>query len=81
MLGARDRYVPGDASGLDIALSDDELVALHERYADRGFTRTPVPTPMQRLTNVESDLSSFPLPLLPSEGTTIHGQGHLRARE
>ncbi|WP_253259612.1 mandelate racemase/muconate lactonizing enzyme family protein [Subtercola boreus] len=37
-LGARDRFVPGYASGLDIALSDDELVALHQRYADRGFS-------------------------------------------
>ncbi|MFB2580577.1 mandelate racemase/muconate lactonizing enzyme family protein [Herbiconiux sp. P15] len=37
-LGARDRFVPGYASGLDIALDDDALVALYERYADRGFT-------------------------------------------
>ncbi len=36
-LGARDRFVPGYASGLDIALGDDELVALYSRYADRGF--------------------------------------------
>jgi L-alanine-DL-glutamate epimerase-like enolase superfamily enzyme len=36
-LGARDRFVPGYASGLDIALDDETLVALYERYADRGF--------------------------------------------
>jgi L-alanine-DL-glutamate epimerase-like enolase superfamily enzyme len=36
-LGARDRFVPGYASGLDIALTDDELIALYERYADHGF--------------------------------------------
>jgi L-alanine-DL-glutamate epimerase-like enolase superfamily enzyme len=36
-LGARDRFVPGYASGLDIALDDDALVHLYERFADRGF--------------------------------------------
>ncbi|MGC9671382.1 mandelate racemase/muconate lactonizing enzyme family protein [Planosporangium sp. 12N6] len=36
-LGALDRFVPGYASGLDIALDDDALVALYERFADRGF--------------------------------------------
>ncbi|MFI5843055.1 mandelate racemase/muconate lactonizing enzyme family protein [Catenuloplanes sp. NPDC051500] len=37
-LGALDRFVPGYASGLDIALDDDALVHLYERYADRGFS-------------------------------------------
>jgi L-alanine-DL-glutamate epimerase-like enolase superfamily enzyme len=36
-LGARDRFVPGYASGLDIALDDEALVRLYERFADRGF--------------------------------------------
>ncbi|QFZ20927.1 mandelate racemase/muconate lactonizing enzyme family protein [Saccharothrix syringae] len=36
LLGGRDRRVPAYASGLDIALGDDELVAVHETYADRG---------------------------------------------
>ncbi len=36
-LGALDRFVPGYASGLDIALDDDALVRLYERFADRGF--------------------------------------------
>jgi L-alanine-DL-glutamate epimerase-like enolase superfamily enzyme len=36
-LGARDRFVPGYASGLEIALDDDALVRLYERFADRGF--------------------------------------------
>src|SRR5689334_5571999 len=36
-LGALDRFVPGYASGLDIALDDDALVSLYERFADRGF--------------------------------------------
>jgi L-alanine-DL-glutamate epimerase-like enolase superfamily enzyme len=36
-LGALDRYVPGYASGLDIALGDDALVALYTDFADRGF--------------------------------------------
>ena len=37
-LGARDRFVPGYASGIDIALDDDALIALYERFADRGFS-------------------------------------------
>ncbi|MEU8660425.1 mandelate racemase/muconate lactonizing enzyme family protein [Actinoplanes philippinensis] len=37
-LGALDRFVPGYASGLDIALGDDDLVGLYERFADRGFS-------------------------------------------
>ncbi|AGZ44082.1 mandelate racemase/muconate lactonizing enzyme family protein [Actinoplanes friuliensis] len=36
-LGALDRFVPGYASGLDISLDDDALVALYEGFADRGF--------------------------------------------
>jgi L-alanine-DL-glutamate epimerase-like enolase superfamily enzyme len=37
-LGALDRFVPGYASGLDIALDDDALVRLYRRFADRGFS-------------------------------------------
>lgn len=37
-LGARDRFVPAYASGLDIALSDEELVSLYSRFADHGFS-------------------------------------------
>src|SRR4051812_10345068 len=37
-LGALDRFVPGYASGLDIALDDDALVRLYEEFADRGFS-------------------------------------------
>ncbi|GII33029.1 mandelate racemase/muconate lactonizing enzyme family protein [Planotetraspora mira] len=37
-LGGRDRFVPGYASGLDIALDDEALVLLYERFADRGFS-------------------------------------------
>jgi L-alanine-DL-glutamate epimerase-like enolase superfamily enzyme len=37
-LGALDRFVPGYASGLDIALDDEALVHLYERFADRGFS-------------------------------------------
>jgi L-alanine-DL-glutamate epimerase-like enolase superfamily enzyme len=36
-LGALDRFVPGYASGLDIALDDDSLVRVYERFAERGF--------------------------------------------
>lgn len=38
MLGAADRFVPGYASGLDAALTDDELSELYGRFAERGFT-------------------------------------------
>lgn len=41
-LGAADRFVPGYASGLDYGLSDDELVALYESWAARGFTGAKV---------------------------------------
>ena len=37
LLGGRDRRVPAYASGLDIGLGDDELVAAYETYADRGL--------------------------------------------
>ena len=37
MLGAADRFVPGYASGLDIALDDDALVRLYQCFAERGF--------------------------------------------
>jgi L-alanine-DL-glutamate epimerase-like enolase superfamily enzyme len=38
LLGARDRVVPGYASGLDIALDDEQLAAFYGAMADRGFT-------------------------------------------
>jgi L-alanine-DL-glutamate epimerase-like enolase superfamily enzyme len=37
LLGGRDRTVTAYASGLDIALTDDELVALYKSYAERGL--------------------------------------------
>jgi L-alanine-DL-glutamate epimerase-like enolase superfamily enzyme len=37
LLGGRDRTVPAYASGLDIALSDDDLVTLYRTYAERGL--------------------------------------------
>jgi L-alanine-DL-glutamate epimerase-like enolase superfamily enzyme len=37
LLGGRDRNIPAYASGLDIALSDDELVAVYQAYAARGL--------------------------------------------
>lgn len=36
LLGGRDRTVPAYASGLDIALSDDELAKVYRRYAEHG---------------------------------------------
>lgn len=37
LLGGRSRRVPAYASGLDIGLTDDELVALYQTYAERGL--------------------------------------------
>lgn len=41
-LGARDRFVPGYASGLEYGLDDTELVELYGRWADLGFTGAKV---------------------------------------
>ncbi|WP_424707794.1 mandelate racemase/muconate lactonizing enzyme family protein [Microbacterium sp. SLBN-111] len=38
LLGGRDRFVTGYASGLDIALSDEELAAFYAQMADLGFS-------------------------------------------
>ncbi|MFT4075961.1 MAG: mandelate racemase/muconate lactonizing enzyme family protein [Asticcacaulis sp.] len=37
-LGARDRFVPGYASGLCMGLDDDELYALYGQWAERGYS-------------------------------------------
>ena len=37
LLGGRDRVVPAYDSGLDIALSEDELAAVYRTYAERGL--------------------------------------------
>ncbi|WP_320774335.1 mandelate racemase/muconate lactonizing enzyme family protein [Streptomyces sp. CRN 30] len=41
-LGAADRFVPGYASGLEYALTDDELVAFYGQWAERGFSGAKV---------------------------------------
>lgn len=38
LLGARDRFVTGYASGLDIALDDEQLAAWYTAMGERGFT-------------------------------------------
>lgn len=38
LLGAGDRFVPGYASGLDIALTDDQLRTFYASMADRGYS-------------------------------------------
>ena len=38
LLGAADRFVPGYASGLDIALDDEQLASFYATMAERGFT-------------------------------------------
>jgi L-alanine-DL-glutamate epimerase-like enolase superfamily enzyme len=38
LLGARDRFISGYASGLDIALDDDQLATWYRTMGERGFT-------------------------------------------
>jgi L-alanine-DL-glutamate epimerase-like enolase superfamily enzyme len=38
LLGASDRFVAGYASGLDIALGDEQLARFYDTMAERGFT-------------------------------------------
>ncbi|PRX11306.1 UNVERIFIED_ORG: L-alanine-DL-glutamate epimerase-like enolase superfamily enzyme [Martelella mediterranea] len=42
LLGARDRFVPGYASGLDYALDDQALVAFYGQWAARGFSSAKI---------------------------------------
>ena len=42
LLGGRDRNVPAYASGLDIALSEDELAVAYRAYAERGLRAAKV---------------------------------------
>ena len=37
LLGGRDRFIPAYASGLDIALSDDEIATFYGAFAERGY--------------------------------------------
>jgi L-alanine-DL-glutamate epimerase-like enolase superfamily enzyme len=41
-LGAQDRYVPGYASALEIAVDEDDLGALYSGWVERGFTSVKV---------------------------------------
>ncbi len=41
-LGAHDRYVPGYASALEIAVDEDALAALYAGWVERGFTSVKV---------------------------------------
>jgi L-alanine-DL-glutamate epimerase-like enolase superfamily enzyme len=38
LLGARDRYVPGYASALEIAVPDEDLAAIYAQFAEHGFS-------------------------------------------
>jgi L-alanine-DL-glutamate epimerase-like enolase superfamily enzyme len=41
-LGARDRFVPGYASALEIAVDDESLATLYQGWVDRGFTAVKI---------------------------------------
>ncbi|WP_243229095.1 mandelate racemase/muconate lactonizing enzyme family protein [Microbacterium sp. CIAB417] len=55
VLGAGDRFVPGYASALDAALTDDELAAQYRGFAERGFTAAK----LKGGRNLEADLRRF----------------------
>ncbi|WP_425839060.1 mandelate racemase/muconate lactonizing enzyme family protein [Microbacterium sp. PA5] len=63
LLGARERFVPGYASGLDIALTDEQLATFYATMADRGFTSgklkggRDLEADLRRLEIVQSSLS------------------------
>jgi L-alanine-DL-glutamate epimerase-like enolase superfamily enzyme len=57
LLGGRDRTVTAYASGLDIALTDDELAALYKSYAERGVWAAKVKGGV----DVERDLTRLTL--------------------
>jgi len=42
LLGGRDRFVPGYASGLEFGLTDEELHDLYRRFADVGFSQAKI---------------------------------------
>jgi len=64
LLGARDRHVPGYASGLDIALDDEQLAAFYSSLAERGYTSgklkggRDVDADVHRLGILEAELSA-----------------------
>lgn len=67
LLGAGDRYVHGYASGLDAALTDEELADLYRTFAARGFTAAK----LKGGRNVATDLRRFGIitDLLSAPGT------------
>jgi L-alanine-DL-glutamate epimerase-like enolase superfamily enzyme len=70
LLGGRDRRVPAYASGLDIALTDVELVAVYQTYAEHGLHAAKlkggldVERDRRRLTLVREVLAGGPRPAL-----------------
>lgn len=57
LLGGRDRRVPAYASGLDIGLTDDGLVAVYQTYAEHGLRAAKVKGGL----DVERDRHRLPL--------------------
>lgn len=57
LLGAGDRFVHGYASGLDAALSDEQLATLYRSFADRSFTAAK----LKGGRSLEADLRRFDL--------------------
>ncbi|TDC21804.1 mandelate racemase/muconate lactonizing enzyme family protein [Streptomyces sp. 8K308] len=72
LLGGRDRRVPAYASGLDIELNDDELVAVYQEYAAHGIQAAKlkggldVDRDRRRLTLVEQVLTEAGRGMRPS---------------
>src|SRR5690606_30267106 len=66
--GAGDRFVSGYASGLDAALSDEQLAALYRRFAERGFSAGK----LKGGRNLEADMRRFDIisDILATNGAT-----------
>ncbi|MGP4113720.1 mandelate racemase/muconate lactonizing enzyme family protein [Streptomyces sp. 4N509B] len=72
LLGGRERRVPAYASGLDIALNEDDLVAVYQEYAEHGLRAAKlkggldVDVDRHRLTLVEQVLTEAAHGMRPS---------------
>lgn len=55
LLGAGDRFVPGYASALDAALTDEQLADVYGQFADRGFRSVK----LKGGRNLQADLRRF----------------------
>ncbi|EJD6400000.1 mandelate racemase/muconate lactonizing enzyme family protein [Providencia rettgeri] len=71
LLGARSPFIPGYASGLDYPLNMEELLALHQRFVDRGFSAVKIKAGLDIETDIERILAVRELYLKNSSSPVI----------